>query len=340
MSASSTEPSTDSLVAVTGADGFIGSHLVERLVERGHRVRAMALYNSFGSWGWLDTLPAEVMANVEVVLGDVRDPGCVDPFVEGAEIIYHLAALIAIPYSYTAPRSYVETNVIGTLNVLEAVRRHGTGRMVHTSTSETYGTARTVPISEAHPLQAQSPYAASKLAADKLAESFQLSFEVPVTTLRPFNTFGPRQSNRAVIPTVVAQLAAGATVIELGALTPTRDFLFVKDTADAFVAMGTAPAADVVGRVLNAGTGAEISIGGLVETVAEVMGRDVEVRQDPRRMRPEGSEVQRLLADASALRAATGWAPQHDLRKGLAETVDWFRDPTNLARYRTSSYVV
>ncbi|MFN0284712.1 MAG: GDP-mannose 4,6-dehydratase [Kineosporiaceae bacterium] len=335
------EPTTaGSLVAVTGADGFIGSHLVERLVERGHRVRAMALYTSFGTWGWLDTLPAEVMANVEVVLGDVRDPGCVEPLVEGAEVVYHLAALIAIPYSYAAPRSYVETNVIGTLNVLEAARRHGTPRMVHTSTSETYGTAQTVPIAESHPLQAQSPYAASKLSADKLAESFHLSFDLPVVTLRPFNTFGPRQSNRAVIPTVVAQMAAGATVVELGALTPTRDFLFVKDTADAFATVGTAPAQDVVGRVLNAGTGEEISVGDLVRTVAELMDLDVDVRQDPKRMRPENSEVQRLVADASALRAATGWAPRHDLRKGLAETIDWFRDPANLARYRTTSYVV
>jgi len=328
------------LVAVTGADGFIGSHLVENLVERGHRVRAMALYNSFGTYGWLDTLPADVMANVEVVLGDVRDPGSVDQFVSGVHTVYHLAALIAIPYSYVAPRSYVETNVMGTLNVLEAVRRHGTARMVHTSTSETYGTARTVPISETHPLQAQSPYAASKLAADKLAESYHLSFELPIVTLRPFNTYGPRQSNRAVIPTVVAQLAAGKRVIELGALTPTRDFQFVKDTAEAFATVGTAPAETVVGRLFNAGTGFEISIGDLVRTVVRIMGIDASVEQDPQRLRPEASEVQRLIADASLLREATGWTPQTDLEKGLAQTVDWFSEPANLARYRTSGYVV
>lgn len=328
------------LVAVTGADGFIGSHLVERLVERGHRVRALALYNSFGSYGWLDTLPESVMEHVEVVLGDVRDPGCMEPFVDGASTVYHLAALIAIPYSYTAPRSYVETNVMGTLTVLEACRRAGTQRIVHTSTSETFGTARTVPISEAHPVQAQSPYAASKLAADKIAESFHLSFDMPIVTMRPFNTFGPRQSNRAVIPTVVSQLAAGKTVIELGALTPTRDFLFVKDTADAFVALGTADAAAVVGGNFNAGTGEEISVGDLVRTVVRLMGVEAEVRQDPKRMRPEGSEVHRLLCDSSALRAATGWAPKHTLEKGLAETIDWFQDPANLARYRTNTYVI
>lgn len=328
------------LVAVTGADGFIGSHLVETLVERGFRVRAMALYNSFGSYGWLDTLPRDVMENVEVVLGDVRDPGCVEPFVEGASTIYHLAALIAIPYSYTAPRSYVETNVLGTMNVLDAVRRHGTPRMVHTSTSETYGTARTVPIAETHPLQAQSPYAASKLAADKLAESYHLSFETPVVTLRPFNTYGPRQSNRAVIPTVVAQMAAGMRTIELGAVAPTRDFQFVKDTANAFATVGTAPADAVLGHVFNAGTGGEISVGDLVRTVARLMDVDVEVRLDPRRVRPEGSEVQRLVADPSRLYEATGWAAETDLEKGLAQTIDWFCDPANLARYRTSSYVI
>jgi NDP-hexose 4,6-dehydratase len=328
------------LVAVTGAEGFIGSHLVEALVERGHRVRAMSLYNSFGTYGWLDTLPQEVMANVEVVLGDVRDPGCVEPFVDGASTVYHLAALIAIPYSYTAPRSYVETNVLGTMNVLDAARRHGTPRVVHTSTSETYGTARTVPIAETHPLQAQSPYAASKLAADKLAESYHLSFETPVVTLRPFNTYGPRQSNRAVIPTVVAQLAAGRRTIDLGAVTPTRDFQFVKDTARAFVTVGTAPAEAVLGQVFNAGTGGEISVGDLVRTVGRLMDVDVEVRLDPQRVRPEGSEVQRLVADPTRLREATGWSAQTDLEKGLAETIDWFRDPANLAHYRTTTYVI
>lgn len=332
--------SNGDVVAVTGADGFIGSHLVERLVERGHRVRAMALYNSFGGFGWLDSLPAGVMGHVDVVLGDVRDSGSVDRLVDGASVIYHLAALIAIPYSYTAPRSYIDTNVVGTLNVLEAARRYGPSRIVHTSTSETYGTARTVPISETHPLQAQSPYAASKLAADKLAESYSLSFDLPVVTLRPFNTYGPRQSARAVIPTVISQLAAGQPVIELGALTPTRDFMFVKDTAEAFVTVGTADAGTVAGRLFNAGTGSEISVGDMVAAVARLMGVDVEIRQDPRRLRPENSEVQRLLCDSTLLREATGWTPQHTLEKGLVRTIDWFTDPANLARYRTGSYVI
>lgn len=327
-------------VAVTGADGFIGSHLVEQLVAAGNRVKALALYNSFGTYGWLDTLPREVLDNVEIVFGDVRDPGCMDGFVAGAQTVYHLAALIAIPYSYSAPRSYVDTNVVGTLNVLEAVRRHGTQRLVHTSTSETYGTARTVPIAESHPQQTQSPYAASKLAADKLAESYHLSFDTPVVTLRPFNTFGPRQSNRAVIPTAVAQLAAGKRTIQLGALTPTRDFMFVKDTAAAFHTLGTSPAEDVVGHLFNAGTGHEISIGATVELIARLMGAEAIVEQDPQRIRPENSEVQRLICDSTALRSATGWAPAYDLEAGLGQTIDWFTDPANLARYRTDAYVV
>lgn len=331
---------TKHLVAVTGADGFIGSHLVERLVTEGHQVRAMALYNSFGSYGWLDSLAPEVLDHVEVVLGDVRDLGCVDQLLVGAHTVYHLAALIAIPYSYTAARSYVETNAFGTLNVLEAARRHDTQRIVHTSTSETYGTAQTVPIDETHPLQTQSPYAASKLAGDKLAESYHLSFDLPVVTLRPFNTFGPRQSNRAVIPTVVAQLSAGAEAVELGALTPTRDFLFVKDTARAFHTVGTAPHDDVVGRVFNAGTGVEISVGDMVRLVAKLMGADVTIRQDPARMRPESSEVQRLICDPSRLRGATGWHAEYDLERGLEETIAWFQNPAHLARYRTGSYVI
>lgn len=326
------------LVAVTGADGFIGSHLVERLVEHGHRVRAMAVYNSFGTWGWLDTLPAEVMSRVEVVLGDVRDPNCCRELIEGAECVYHLAALIAIPYSYRAPRSYVDTNVIGTLNVLDAVRSCATPRMVHTSTSETYGTAITVPISEDHPLQAQSPYAASKLAADKLVESYHLSFDTPAVTLRPFNTFGPRQSARAVIPTAISQLAAGARQIKLGAMDPTRDFLFVKDTAAAFHTAGTAPAEQVVGELFNAATNTEISIGDLVRDIASIMEVDAEVIQDPERIRPKNSEVMRLFGDGSKFSARTGWKPEFTREDGLRQTIDWFRDPANLARYRTDIY--
>ncbi|MCW2914245.1 MAG: NAD-dependent dehydratase [Actinomycetia bacterium] len=332
------------LVAVTGAEGFIGSHLVELLVERGYRVRAMAQYNSFGSWGWLDTLPAGTMERVEVILGDVRDPLSVQDLIlcggQEVEVVYHLAALIAIPYSYRAPRSYVETNVQGTLNVLEAVRHLGTPRLVHTSTSETYGTARSVPISEAHPLQAQSPYAASKAGADKLAESYHASFELPVVTLRPFNTFGPRQSARAFIPTVISQIAAGSDVVQVGALDPTRDFTFVRDTAAAFLAVGTAPAKDVVGEVFNAGTGQEISMGDLAQEIAALMGREVEFRSEGVRHRPSASEVMRLVCDGGKLQGATGWQPGHTRDEGLKQTIEWFMDPANLARYKPGTYNV
>ena len=327
-------------MAVTGAEGFIGSHLVETLVASGTRVRAMVQYNSFGFRGWLEALSDETMASVEVVLGDVRDSGSVMEFMRDAEVVYHLAALIAIPYSYLAPRSYLDTNAGGTLNVLEAARTLGTPRVVHTSTSEVYGTARSVPIDESHPLQGQSPYSASKIAADKLAESYHLSFELPVVTLRPFNTFGPRQSARAVIPTVISQLAAGAEEVHLGLLTPTRDFTFVRDTAAAFLAVGTAPEEQVAGRVLNAGTGREISIGDLVTTIGTLMERPARAVEDERRLRPEGSEVMRLVCDASALAEATGWSPSHTLEDGLRETVAWFGDPENLARYRWQDYNV
>ncbi|MFI0980666.1 SDR family NAD(P)-dependent oxidoreductase [Streptomyces sp. NPDC021093] len=329
---------TSPLAAVTGAEGFIGSHLTEALVAAGFRVRAMAQYNSFSSYGWLETLSADVLDQVEIVLGDVRDPGSVRALAEGADAVYHLAALIAIPYSYQAPHSYVDTNVTGTLNVLEAVRALGTPRLVHTSTSETYGTAQTVPITEDHPINTQSPYAASKAGGDRLADSYYASFATPVVTLRPFNTFGPRQSMRAVIPTVIGQVAAGSRTITLGDLRPTRDFTFVRDTAQAFLAVGTAPADDVVGRTFNAGTGGEISVGDLVRLIGKVMAADLEVREDEQRIRPANSEVMRLVADASRLTAATGWTPAHDLEQGLAATVDFFRDPANLARYKTDIY--
>jgi NAD dependent epimerase/dehydratase len=328
------------LAAVTGAEGFIGSHLVEALVASGARVRAMALYNSWGSWGWLDRLPPEMMADVEVVLGDVRDPRSTLEFVEGADVVYHLAALIAIPYSYRAPHSYLETNAGGTLNVLEAVRAHRTPRLVHTSTSEVYGTAVRVPIDEDHPLQAQSPYSATKVAADKLAESYHASFEVPVVTLRPFNTYGPRQSARAVIPTIITQLAAGREEVALGALEPTRDLVYAADTARAFIAAATAPADAVVGRVLNAGTGREISIGDLAALIASLMGRPLRLREEAERLRPAASEVLRLLADASRLRELTGWAPTMSLEDGLAVTIDWFTREENLAGYRTERFNV
>ncbi|MQY12310.1 dTDP-glucose 4,6-dehydratase [Streptomyces sp. RB5] len=331
---------TTPLAAVTGADGFIGSHLVQALVASGHRVRAMAQYNSWGTHGWLDTLPPDVLDQVDTVLGDVRDPGSVQDLVAGADCVYHLAALIAIPYSYRAPHSYVETNVSGTLNVLQAVRRAATPRLVHTSTSETYGTAQTVPITEDHPVNCQSPYAASKAGADQLVASYTASFDTPAVTLRPFNTFGPRQSMRAVIPAVIGQLAAGAETLRLGDLRPTRDFMFVQDTAQAFVAVGTAPGADVLGRVFNAGTGTETSVGEAVRLIAQLMDTGAVVEEDPQRLRPTGSEVMRLLCDASRLRDATGWKPEHTLESGLDHTIRFFRDPANLARYRTAAYTI
>jgi UDP-glucose 4-epimerase len=332
--------STPTPVAVTGAEGFIGSHLVEALVASGRRVRAMVQYNSFFSHGWLEVLPPDVRDCVEVVMGDVRDPGSVRGLVAGCDTVYHLAALIAIPYSYRAPRSYVDTNVTGTLNVLEAVRESGVPRLVHTSTSETYGTAQTVPISEDHPIVTQSPYAASKAGGDRLADSYHASFGTPVVTLRPFNTFGPRQSMRAVIPTVIGQVAAGERTVTLGDLRPTRDFTFVRDTAAAFLAVGTAPAGKVVGRTFNAGTGGEISVGELVTLIGTLMDAELTVVSDPQRLRPAGSEVMRLVCDARRLREATGWEPAHKLADGLAETVAFFRDPANLARYKTAAYNV
>jgi NDP-hexose 4,6-dehydratase len=326
-------------IAVTGAEGFIGSHLVEALVARGDAVRALVQYNSFSSRGWLESLSAEQLAAIEVVFGDVRDGGQMMRFVEGTDAVLHLAALIAIPYSYVAPASYVATNAVGTLNVLEAVRAHGTPRLVHTSTSEVYGTARTVPIHETHPLQAQSPYAASKIAADKLVESYHLSFDVPAVTLRPFNTFGPRQSARAVIPTVISQIAAGKREIHLGSSSPTRDFNFVTNTVDAFVALLDAPAS-VLGGTFNAGSGREVTIAETVALIAAAMDADVEVVTEEQRVRPAASEVQRLLADAGALHLATGWKPHVTLEDGLAATADWFRRPENLAHYRPDTYQV
>lgn len=327
------------LVAVTGAEGFIGSHLVEALVQGGHRVRAMVQYNSFNSWGWLETLAPDVLAGVEVQLGDVRDPGSVNALMRGAQTAYHLAALIAIPYSYQAPRSYIDTNVTGTLNVLEAAREYGTPRVVHTSTSEVYGTARTVPISESHPLRPQSPYAASKAAADHLVGSYVLSYGLPVVTLRPFNTYGPRQSARAVIPNIIAQVAAHTPQVRLGDLTPTRDFTFVQDTAAAFVAVGGA-GPQVLGRTLNAGSGHEISVGDLAGLIGEVMERPVQVQQEGARVRPPDSEVRRLVCDSQELRTLTGWQPRLGLREGLSRTAEWFRQPRNLERYKTALYTV
>jgi NAD dependent epimerase/dehydratase len=300
----------------------------------------MVQYNSFNTRGWLETLSPEVMGEVEIVLGDVRDSSSVLGFMADMEVVYHLAALIAIPYSYRAPRSYLETNAAGTLNVLEAARAHRTPRLVHTSTSEVYGTAQRVPIDESHPLQAQSPYAATKVAADKLAEAYALSFELPVVTLRPFNAYGPRQSTRAVIPTIITQLAAGQPEVHLGALDPTRDFTYVADTAAAFVAVGTAPADRVVGRVLNAGTGVEVSIGDLAAQVAAILDRPLRLIRDPDRLRPDSSEVQRLLSDSRELRERTGWAPAVSFDEGLRRTIAWFTEPANLARYPSVDYTI
>ncbi|MGH2381033.1 MAG: GDP-mannose 4,6-dehydratase [Candidatus Limnocylindria bacterium] len=336
----SVEGILNDLVAVTGGDGFIGSHLVESLVARGFRVRAMAQYNAFGTWGWLDTLPKDARQSVDVVLGDVRDPRSVHEVMRGAATVYHLAALIAIPYSYSAPRSYLDTNATGTLNVLEAARELETPRVVHTSTSEVYGTALAVPISETHPLQAQSPYAASKIAGDKVAESYHRSFGVPVVTLRPFNTYGPRQSARAVIPTIITQLAAGERELHLGLLSPTRDFNYVTDTVEAFMAVGMAPADAVVGRVLNAGSGTETSIAEVVRTIGEILGIEPTISEDDVRLRPEDSEVMRLVCDATALKDATAWTSRVSLRNGLQETCTWFGKPSNLARYRWDRFNV
>jgi NDP-hexose 4,6-dehydratase len=325
-------------VAVTGAEGFIGSHLVEALVQRGHQVRAMVLYNMYSSRGWLETLDRDVLDQVDVLFGDIRDPASVRALVQDAAVVYHLAALGSVPYSYTSPRSFVDTNVIGTLHVLEAVRACQTPRLVHTSTSETYGTARTVPINEAHPQQAQSPYAASKIAADKLVESYYLSFDTPAVTLRPFNTFGPRQSARAVIPAIIIQLAAGSQELKLGALDPTRDFCYVTDTVQAFIEVGTAPATAVLGEVFNAGPGDDVSIGRLAAEIAAQMGVPVDIIEDAQRLRPKDSEVMRLVCDASKLSERTGWQPRCRRGEGLRRTIDWFRQPGNLTHYHPSEY--
>lgn len=329
-----------STVLVTGADGFIGSHLTEYLVRQGHQVRAFVLYNSFGSWGWLDHCAPDVKGKFEVFAGDIRDPHGVKTAMQGCDAVLHLAALIAIPYSYHSPDTYVDVNVKGTLNVVQAARELGVAKVVHTSTSEVYGTARFVPITEENPLQGQSPYSASKIGADQIALSFHASFGTPVAVLRPFNTYGPRQSARAVIPTVITQIAAGKDRIQLGALHPTRDFSFVEDTVRGFVAAMESPAS--VGTVTNVGSGFEISIGDTVRLIAEVMGREVEIVCDEQRLRPENSEVERLFASYAKAEAGFGWQPAYGgregFRRGLEQTAAWFSDPANLARYKIDLY--
>ena len=327
-------------ILVTGADGFIGSHLVEHLTQGGCAVRAFVLYNSQGSRGWLDS--SKVAGDVEFFAGDIRDAQSVRSAMQGCQVVLHLAALISIPYSYQAPESYLDTNVRGTMNVLQAARDLQVERVVHTSTSEVYGTARFVPITEEHPLQGQSPYSASKIAADQMAAAYFSSFGVPVAVMRPFNTYGPRQSARAVIPTVISQLASGAKTLRLGALHPTRDFNYVGDTVRAFVATAEADAA--VGEVVNIGSNFEISIGDTARLIAEVMGVQVSVELDAGRLRPQASEVERLWADNAKARRLLGWAPEfggrEGLRRGLEKTVAWFKDEGNLRLYRPAEYSV
>ncbi len=321
--------------AVTGADGFIGSHLTEALLKEGYHVRALAQYNSFNNWGWLEGINHP---ELEVVTGDVRDPNFCREFVKGCDTVFHLAALIAIPYSYVAPDSYVDTNVKGTLNICQAARDAGVERLLVTSTSEVYGTARYVPIDENHPRQPQSPYSASKIGADAIALSFYNAFELPVTIVRPFNTYGPRQSARAIIPTIISQIAAGEREIKVGDLTPTRDFNFVSDTARGFIALARSPL--TVGQEVNIATGTEISMQDTLSTIARLMDADVKWVKDPARIRPAGSEVFRLCGDNTKIRELTDWEPLVGIEEGLAETISWFVNPENLARYKTNIYNV
>lgn len=322
------------LALVTGADGFIGSHLTEALLEKGYRVRALAMYNSFNNWGWLeDVAPRE---NLEIVCGDVRDPDFCREIARGVDVIFHLAALIAIPYSYQAPDSYVDTNIKGTLNMCQAARDAGVARIVVTSTSEVYGTAQYVPIDERHPRQPQSPYSATKIGADAIAKSFYNAFDLPLVIARPFNTYGPRQSARAIIPTIITQIASGAGKIKLGDLTPTRDFNYVADTAAGFIAL--AEAEGIEGRDINIATGTEISMGDTFATIARLMGKEVEEVTDTQRIRPAKSEVNRLCGDNTVITSLTDWRPQHTLEQGLAKTIEWFCRPENLAKYKPDIY--
>jgi NAD dependent epimerase/dehydratase len=321
---------------VTGADGFIGSHLVQELLARGADVRAFVFYNSFNSWGWLDSLPREQVLQLDVCSGDIRDPHGVAAAMTDCEFVFHLAALIAIPFSYHSPDTYVDTNIKGTLNVLQAARHHGVRKLIVTSTSEVYGTAKYVPIDESHPFQGQSPYSATKIGADRLAESFYRSFNLPVTILRPFNTYGPRQSARAFIPTVITQLLSGRDEIELGSLSPMRDLNFVKDTVEGFVAVMESDA--TTGVEINLANGAEHSIGDVARELIAQINPDAKIVTDAQRVRPEKSEVERLLGCNRKIRDLTGWEPKVGLQEGLRQTVEWFRKPENLARYKADIY--
>ncbi len=329
---------TNQCSLVTGADGFIGSHLVETLVDAGHRVRAFVYYNSFNSWGWLDSLPKEKIDKIDVFAGDIRDPNGVRTAMKDIDTVFHLAALIAIPFSYHSPDSYVETNVKGTLNVLQAARDLGVKRILVTSTSEVYGTAQSVPITEEHPRQPQSPYSATKIGADCMAESFFRSFDLPVTIVRPFNTYGPRQSARAIIPTIITQLMSGREEIHLGDLRPTRDLVYVKDTAQGFLKI--AECDGLVGRDCNIATGEEISIGDLAQTLIDLINPEAKIVTDEQRIRPAKSEVFRLCGSTERLETTTGWKPMTTLKEGLAKTVEWFKHPENLAGYKADVYNV
>lgn len=323
-------------VLVTGADGFIGSHLVEALIDEGCDVRAFVFYNSFNSWGWLDTLPPETLKKIDVFAGDIRDPNGVATAVKGCDLIFHLAALIAIPFSYHSPDSYVDTNIKGTLNVLQAARQFEVQKLLVTSTSEVYGTAQYAPIDEKHPNQGQSPYSATKIGADRLAESFFRSFETPVSIVRPFNTYGPRQSARAVIPTVITQLLSGQEELHLGSLSPTRDFNYVKDTVAGFVALAKSDSS--VGQEVNIATGTEYSVGDVANLLISEINPTAKIVSDEQRLRPDASEVFRLIGDNSKIQTLSEWRPSYDLKKGLSETVAWFRTPENLARYKAWIY--
>ncbi|MFT6989271.1 MAG: NAD dependent epimerase/dehydratase [Paraglaciecola sp.] len=323
-------------ILVTGADGFIGSHLTELLVKSGYQVKALVQYNSFNHWGWLEDI--DCLSEVEVVLGDVRDPNFCKQLVQGCDVVYHLAALIAIPYSYVAPQSYLDTNVTGTLNICQAALECGVQRLIHTSTSEVYGTAQYVPIDEKHPLQAQSPYSASKIAADAMAMSYFNTFDLPLTIARPFNTYGPRQSARAVIPTIIGQIADGAKEIKLGDVSPTRDFNYVADTCQGFLSLANCDAA--VGQTVNMGSNSEISIRDTLNLIKEIMQSDVNFVSDEQRLRPVNSEVYRLWADNSKMRELTGVEPKYSIKLGLQKTIEWFVRADNLANYKSSIYNV
>ncbi len=325
-------------VLVTGACGFIGSHLVERLLDEGCEVRAFVYYNAFNSWGWLDTFPENKLKNIEIFMGDIRDPNGVRKAVKGVDIIFHLAALIGIPFSYYSPDMYVDTNIKGTLNILQAGRDFSVEKILVTSTSEVYGTAKYTPIDENHPRQGQSPYSATKIGADYIAESFYRSFNLPVVIVRPFNTYGPRQSARAVIPTIITQILSGKKQVKLGALHPTRDFVFVKDTVEGFIEIARSD--NVLGEEINIATGFEISIGDLAKKIMDIMGVDADIVVDKERLRPESSEVERLLGDNTKIKKLTGWKPKYSLEEGLKHTIEWFRNPDNLKFYKPDIYNV